>query len=141
LVVSEGRMEFVSRFAHYSRYRGIFSKAIGAVLDGCVKKHVFKPSNRTLYTVVGRSGDEFVDPQSPFCSCQHFFYRVLGGREEICYHLLSYRIASESGYLDEVDFHDEEFSSFLRLLAHDMLNQHWDKEDKESKARFSLRPR
>jgi predicted nucleic acid-binding Zn finger protein len=130
--MNESRQEFVSRFAHYSQYGGQFKRAVDAVLDSCVKKHVFRPSGRVIYTVVGRSGDEFIDPERPFCSCQHFFYRVLGGRDRMCYHLLSYKIACESENLEEVVFHDEEYATFLELLGGDLISPLRDKEDKES---------
>ena len=58
-----------------------------------MKRHVFIPSGRVLFTVVGRSGDEFIDPEKPFCSCRHFFFRVLGGKDPTCYHLLAYEMA------------------------------------------------
>lgn len=80
------------------------------------------PSERTINTVVGRIGDEFVDPQRPYCSCSHFFFRVLGGRDELCYHLLSYKIASEQGRIDEVVFDDEEYGQLFRAIVKDVFD-------------------
>ena len=120
--------DLASRFARYSKHQGQFNRAIEAVLDGCVKKHLFMPSGRTLYTVIGRSGEEFMDPHRPFCSCKDFFFRVLGGQIETCYHLLSYEIAKEAQLFDEVIFNDDEFRTFLGLLTLDILE---DKEDKD----------
>jgi predicted nucleic acid-binding Zn finger protein len=122
----ETRADFASRFAHYSRHRGQFDRAIEAVLGGCVKRHTFMPSGRILHTVVGKSGEEFIDPARPFCSCKNFFFRVLGGQAETCYHLLSYEIAKEAQLFDEIEFNDEEFGTFLGLLTLDLLK---DKED------------
>ena len=124
----ETKEEFTSRFAHYSGYLAQFDRAIDTVLDGCVKMHVFSPSGRVIYTVVGRSGEEFIDPFKPFCSCKNFFFAVLGGRNQTCYHLLSYQVAKESDRFDKIGLHDEEFESFTRFLVHDLA----DKEDKES---------
>lgn len=125
----EVREELASRFAHLSRYPGQFDRAIEAVLGGCLKRHVFTPSGRILYTVVGKSGEEFIDPDRPFCSCKQFFFRVLGGKVDTCYHLLGYKIAKEGQLFDEIRFGDEEFEAFLRLLIVDLLE---DKEDKDS---------
>jgi len=122
-VPEPSREELVSRFAVTSDHPGHLKKATDAVLDGCVKKHVFGPSGRVLFTVVGRSGDEFIDPEKPFCSCRHFFFRVLGGRDRICYHLLAYEMAKEAQRFDQVEMHDEEFGVFLRLLASDLMHQ------------------
>ena len=88
------------------------------------------PSNRVIFTVVGRSGDEFVDPQKPFCSCSNFFFRVLGGNEELCYHLLSYRIARESKELDTITFGDDEYALLLGAIMKDILASTHEKEDK-----------
>ena len=123
--------ELVSRFSRTSESRAHLEKAAEAVLAGCVKKHVFTPSGRTLFTVVGRTGDEFIDPEKPFCSCRHFFFRVLGGRDPTCYHLLAYKIAKETQRFDQVEMHDEEFGSFLKLLASDLVGHARDKEDKD----------
>jgi len=93
------------------------------VLNGCVKVHIFSPSGRVIYTVVGRSGEEFIDPFKPFCSCKNFFFGVLGGRNQTCYHLLSYQLAKESGMFDKIDLHDEEFESFTRFLVGDLAEK------------------
>jgi len=85
-----------------------------------------------VFTVVGRSGDEFIDPAKPFCSCQHFFFSVLGGRDKECYHLLAYAIALESQGFSQTIFHDEEFSTFLRLLSWDLLRRSGSEEAQEA---------
>jgi predicted nucleic acid-binding Zn finger protein len=121
--LKETKEEFASRFAHYSGYQGQFDRAIDAVLNGCVKVHIFSPSGRVIYTVVGRSGEEFIDPFKPFCSCKNFFFGVLGGRNQTCYHLLSYQLAKESGMFDKIDLHDEEFESFTRFLVGDLAEK------------------
>ncbi len=135
------RDEFVARFSHISGNSAHLKKAAEAVLEGCVKIHFFTPSGRVLFTVVGRSGDEFIDPDKPFCSCRHFFFRVLGGRDLTCYHLLAYEMAKESKKFDRVEMHDEEFGTFLKLLASDLLDNARDKEDKDNSEPSDNRPR
>ena len=117
-----GEEELASRFAQYSRYGNKFSKAIKSVLSGCVKKHAFSPSGRFLLTVVGRDGEEFIDPERPFCSCSNFFFKVMGGGpDQLCYHLLSYKIALESERVDTVAFSDEEYVSVFRAISRDVM--------------------
>jgi len=82
---------------------------------------VFLPSGRKVITVVGRLGDEFVDSNRPYCSCSNFFFRVLGGREETCYHLLSYRMAAETDKLDVVKFSDEEYGAYFAAMVRDVF--------------------
>jgi predicted nucleic acid-binding Zn finger protein len=117
----ESKEELAARFARFSDGKSQFEKAIDAALGGCVKRHTFLPSGRHIYTVVGSNADEFVDPERPFCSCESYFYGVLGAKDKLCYHILSYKIASESGLVKEVEFADEEYDTFMGLLASDVL--------------------
>ena len=118
----ESKEELASRFARYSRDQSQFEKAIEAAFGGCVKRHTFLPSGRCVYTVVGSNADEFVDPEKPFCSCESYFYGVLSTKVKYCYHVLSYKIAEESGLIQEVRFDDEEYDTFMGLLASDVLH-------------------
>ncbi|HEV2390626.1 MAG TPA: hypothetical protein VGS04_07880 [Nitrososphaerales archaeon] len=117
----ESKEELASRFTSYSDNQSQFGKAMEAALGGCVKRHLFLPSGRYIYTVVGSNADEFIDPEKPFCSCESYFYGVLSTKVKYCYHLLSYKIADESGLIQEVRFDDEEYDAFMRLLASDVL--------------------
>jgi predicted nucleic acid-binding Zn finger protein len=117
----ETKEQLASRFTRYSNDQSQFKKAIDAAFGGCVKRHVFLPSGRSIYTVVGSNADEFIDPEKPFCSCEPYFYGVLGAKVKYCYHILSYKIADESGLVEEVRFDDEEYDTFMRLLASDVL--------------------
>jgi len=109
------------KFQRYAKYGPKLDRAIDTVLAGGVKETVFLPSGRKVITVVGRLGDEFLDPEKPYCSCSNFYFRVLGGREESCYHLLSYRIAAEAGKLDVVEFTDEEYGAYLAATVRDVF--------------------
>ncbi len=113
--------ELAIQFARYSKHGRKFSKAIETVLSGSVKKHVFSPSGRVVFTVVGRDNEEFIDPERPFCSCNNFFFKVLSGEAELCYHLLSYKIALESKNLDTVNFSDDEYAPLLVAISRDVL--------------------
>ncbi len=117
----ESKEQLASRFAQYSNDQGQFKKAIEAAFGGCVKRHLFLPSGRSIYTVVGSNADEFIDPEKPFCSCESYFYGVLGAKVKYCYHILSYKIADESSLVQEVRFDDEEYDTFMGLLASDVL--------------------
>ena len=121
-ITLESKEELASRFARYSKDQNQFGRAIEAALGGCVKRHTFLPSGRYVYTVVGSNADEFIDPDKPFCSCESFFYGVLSTKVKYCYHILSYKIADESGLVEDVRFDDEEYDTFMRLLASDVLH-------------------
>lgn len=74
-----------------------------------------------MITVVGRMGDEFVDPERPYCSCSNFFFKVVGGREDACYHLLSYKISSRMGMTDVIEFSDDEYGPYLSATVGDVF--------------------
>lgn len=113
--------ELASTFARYSKDQAQFDKAIDAAIGGSVKKHVFLPSGRHIFTVVGSNADEFIDPAKSFCSCESYFYTVMSSKAKHCYHLLAHKIATEAGLLREVSFDDDEYDAFMKLLASDVL--------------------
>jgi len=119
--LSEQSEALRAKFPEFAKHGSKLDRAIDAVLAGGVKESVFLPSGRKVITVVGRLGDEFIDPERPYCSCSNFFFRVLGGREETCYHLLSYRIAAETGKLDVLRFSDEEYGPYLAATVRDVF--------------------
>jgi predicted nucleic acid-binding Zn finger protein len=123
------REDLTRRFAKYSKFGSKFRKAIDAVLNDDVKKHVFNPSGRVVYTVVGRNGDEFVDPEKPYCSCNNFYFRVLGTSDQLCYHLMSYEIASEATSFDTIRFEDDEYAQFLTAIIADVSQNIRNKDD------------
>ena len=99
-----------------------YEKAIDTVLAGGVKEVTFLPSGRKIYTVVGTLGDEFIDPEKPYCSCSNFFFKVRGRRDELCYHLLSHKIAILTGRVALLNFDDEEFGPYLRAIVGDVFD-------------------
>jgi predicted nucleic acid-binding Zn finger protein len=119
--MSDQREELKAKLPEFSKYGAKLDRAIDAVLAGGVKDVRFFPSGRRLFAVVGRLGDEFIDPDKPYCSCGNFYFRVLGGREDICYHLLSYRIAKKTGKTQVVEFSDEEYAPYLAASMNDVF--------------------
>lgn len=95
-------------------------KAQQLVEKKCVKLHRFQPSGRELWTVVGREGDQLVDPAAPYCSCKHFYFKVFRGKGGECYHLTAAKIAKEAGEYDEIELRDDEYPQLLRLLLKSM---------------------
>jgi predicted nucleic acid-binding Zn finger protein len=120
-MMSETRDAWKEKLVEYEKYGPKLDRAIDTVLAGGVKESRFLPSGRRVFTVVGRLGDEFIDPEKPYCSCSNFFFRVLNGREEICYHLLSHRIATKAGKVDLVEFSDEEYGPYLAATIRDVF--------------------
>jgi len=107
--------------ALYGHYGKKLDKALKLVTERCIKLHKFFPSGRELWTVVGREGDQLVDDLQPFCSCRHFYYRVLSNKDTTCYHLLGLKIAKQNNEFDVIEFQDSEYSSLLEGILKDIM--------------------
>jgi predicted nucleic acid-binding Zn finger protein len=119
--MAEDRASLRARLPEFEKYGAKLDRAIDVVLSGGVKEARFTPSGRKVVTVVGRLGDEFIDPEKPYCSCSNFYFRVLGGREETCYHLLGYKIAKKLGRVDVVEFNDEDYGQYFSATVRDVF--------------------
>jgi len=75
------------------KFPKIFNEALQLVYSKRVKKYVFKPSCRVLWVVSGRKDEYQVIPEAGFCSCNDFYFRVVGGKKKVCYHLIAQKLA------------------------------------------------
>jgi len=90
-----------------------------AVVSGkAIKLHYFEPSQREIWTVVGKENEHWLDPELGFCSCEDYFFNTLNGGDE-CYHLKSVRIAKEQNKVEVIRFSDDEFVNFVSALISD----------------------
>lgn len=92
-----------------------------------VKQHLFLPSERAVWTVVGRDGDMILNFDTSaglqYCSCNDFHFRVLGGEIPECYHLIAARSAFDQRKYCVTNFSDDEYESFLRSLLADVFSR------------------
>ena len=84
-----------------------------------VKQHVFEPSQRKIWTVVGKGQEYWVDPDARYCSCPAFYFGKLNGKDA-CYHLESAKLAQKENNYETIIFSDEEFSAFISGLISDL---------------------
>lgn len=84
-----------------------------------VKLHVFEPSNRKVWTVVGKENEHWLDPDLGFCSCEDYYYGTLTTGKD-CYHLQATKNALQGNTVETVRFSDLEFESFVMALLQDM---------------------
>jgi predicted nucleic acid-binding Zn finger protein len=113
----------------YRRNRGETrsQKAQTSVEELAVKFHLFAPSGREIWTVVGADCDFIVHYNSSnskrsFCSCDDYHFRVLGGSISECYHLMAVKKAIEQTRFSKIVFHDDEYEGFLRALLTDIFS-------------------
>ncbi len=76
--------------------------------------HVFEPSGRQVWTVVGKTGEHWVDKETGFCSCSaYFFDRIRGGKG--CYHVESVHMSGTNVQIAK--FPDSQYGTFLAELV------------------------
>lgn len=92
------------------------TKKTGVIIsEKRVKLHLFEPSKRQIWTVVGMGEEHWLAPEFDFCSCQGYYFGKLKGKKS-CYHLESVKLAIEENDIEVVRFSDEEYVDFLRGL-------------------------
>ena len=84
-----------------------------------VKLHHFIPSNRKIWTIVGKEKEHWIDPDSNFCSCAGFYFEMLKNKKP-CYHINSVQIAKQEKKIDVIKFSDEEFDDFISSVLTDL---------------------
>jgi predicted nucleic acid-binding Zn finger protein len=83
--------------------------ALGLVEAKSVTRYRFKPSGRTVWIVRGRKGDYQVMPESKFCTCDDYYFRVMDNKKQLCYHLVAQQIAEALGKFDTSDQSDSRY--------------------------------
>ena len=94
------------------------SKIDNTISLGSVKRLLFRPSERTLWIVVGKDNEHWADPELGFCTCKDYYFKALSGGSE-CYHLKSVRKAVEESRFSTVQFDDNEYVQLLQAIAED----------------------
>ena len=84
-----------------------------------VKLHVFEPSQREIWTVVGKGKEHWLDPDGEYCSCPGYYFGKLSGKKS-CYHLESVVLAKKENKFEKVIFSDDEYVEFLASLIPDL---------------------
>ena len=96
------------------------SKKIKSVIsEKRIKLHCFLPSNRKIWTVVGKEKEHWLEPDLKFCSCAGFYFGMLKNKKP-CYHIDSLQIAKKEELYEGIEFSDDEFESFMSGLINDL---------------------
>lgn len=96
------------------------SKKLGAIIDeNRVKLHLFEPSQREIWTIVGKEKEHWVDPYSNFCSCAGFYFGMLKNKKP-CYHIDSIHMAKQEKKIDVIKFSDDEYANFIFSVLDDL---------------------
>ena len=96
------------------------SEKINSILsEKRIKLHIFEPSNRKIWTVVGTEKEYWLDPDLDFCSCPGYYFNKSNGKNG-CYHLDWFPKASIENTIESTTFSDDEYGSFITSLLSDL---------------------
>src|SRR3989442_7587053 len=87
-----------------------FSQAMELVEEEKVRRYVFSPSGRTIWVVAGKHGEYQVLPESMFCSCDDYFFRVMSGKKQVCYHIIAQQMGEALGKYRTTDLADSNYA-------------------------------
>ena len=84
-----------------------------------VKLHLFNPSKREIWTIVGKEKEHWLEPEMQFCSCSGFYFGMIKSKKP-CYHIDSVKIAQEKKQYEIIEFSDDEFENFMLSIVNDL---------------------
>ena len=97
-----------------------FQQALVLVEGGKVRKYEFSPSGRTVWVVAGRGRDYQVLPDSLFCTCDDYYFRVMEHKRQLCYHIIAQQLSvamSKHSAIETTDSRYSEITSKLTTIA------------------------
>lgn len=109
----EGKLSGKNLTELYELFGQRFTKALDALKENRVKKYVFRPSNRTVWIVIGKERDYLLMPEAEFCTCSDFYFRVLDCKVHLCYHLIAQKIAYKLGWFEKIEEQDDLYKSLM----------------------------
>tara|TARA_Y100000590_G_scaffold69858_1_gene76240 strand:+ start:570 stop:872 length:303 start_codon:yes stop_codon:yes gene_type:complete len=84
-----------------------------------IKLHLFNPSKREIWTIVGKEKEHWIDPNSNFCSCSGYYFGMIKNNTP-CYHLESVHLAKKENKFEIIEFVDDEYESFISGIVSDL---------------------
>ena len=94
-------------------------KIKSVITEKRIKLHYFLPSNRKIWTIVGKEKEHWLEPDLKFCSCSGFYFGMLKNKKP-CYHIDSIQIAKKENQYEIIEFSDDEFENFISGLINDL---------------------
>lgn len=91
-------------------------KALKVLEEGKVRKFIFSPSERIVWTVVGKDREYQILSLANFCSCNDFYFRVLNYETYLCYHLMAQKMAVALEKYIVIKKKDEEYETLMTVL-------------------------
>jgi len=91
-------------------------KALRTIAERRVTKHVFKPSNKQIWTVSGKNRDYLVISDF-YCTCDDFYLNVVIRKKiKVCYHILAKRLAEALDLYTSYAQTDDDYEKIMLKL-------------------------
>jgi predicted nucleic acid-binding Zn finger protein len=90
----------------------------GPIGPNSIKVHVFRPSGRKVYTVIGKAKEYWTAPDLDFCSCRSYYFGGLSSGKP-CYHLIGVRKVIRQKSFAALYFLDHDYDSFIMAIISD----------------------
>jgi predicted nucleic acid-binding Zn finger protein len=82
-----------------------------------LKCHLFEPSKKSIWTIVGKHYEYWIDLDLGYCSCNDYYFRTLSGKG-MCYHL-NFAKQKINSTVDTICFSDLEYYDFVKSVIND----------------------
>ena len=82
-----------------------------------LKCHLFEPSQKMIWTIVGKHHEYWIDLDLDYCSCNDYYFRTLSGKG-LCYHL-GFANEKINSKVDTIHFSDSEYCDFVKSVVND----------------------
>ena len=113
-IVSSRKLTESQKTKLAERFGDRFKNALELVDKRKVKRFRFKPSGRIVWAVKGRKEVYQVIPETNFCNCNDYYFRVMDGKRALCYHIIAQRIASALGRFENSDLRDTQYAKITQ---------------------------
>jgi predicted nucleic acid-binding Zn finger protein len=108
-IVKTGKLPSQRGLKLHPSFQKRYENAVKTVEDRFVSKYMFSPSGRVVWTVKGKSGEYQIIPETNFCSCDDFYFRVMGYKRQVCYHIIAQNIANSIKLYNEYELRDSDY--------------------------------
>lgn len=111
---TKGELSSKESLKSLKHFRKRYDNAINLVDKKRIKKYIFKPSRRILWVVEGRKKEYQIFPETNFCSCDDYYFRVMKFEKDLCYHLVAQNIAEALDKFITIEMSDSEYASITK---------------------------
>ena len=113
-IASSGKLTDPQKAKLTEQFGERFKNALELVEKGKVRRFRFKPSGRTIWAVKGRKAVYQVIPDTNFCNCDDYYFRVMEGKKALCYHIIAQKISSALGRFEKSDLRDTHYGKITQ---------------------------